>query len=133
MPVLHLLVLSLMWKSAQNNSSNSGPDAALEGTLLRLSSCCTWWYALALALKSHWRCIRRWRKDAFYVAFDGALQCAFAIAIEDATEVLSEGTPKGVPWDLYKDAQERAFEVEVKGAFEVTIEVHLKIRMVVHL
>ena len=28
----HLLIQSLMHKCAQNNSSNNGPDAALEGT-----------------------------------------------------------------------------------------------------
>ena len=34
---------------------------------------------------------------------------------------------------LYKDAQEGAFEAEIKGALEVTIEFHLKMPMVVHL
>ena len=33
MSVLHFLVHQLMRKSAQSNSSNGGPDAALEGTL----------------------------------------------------------------------------------------------------
>ena len=38
-----------------------------------------------------------------------------------------------MPWGLYKDAQERAFEVDNKGALKVTFELHLKMRMVVHL
>ena len=38
-----------------------------------------------------------------------------------------------MPWGLYKDAQEGAFEVENKEALEVTIEFHLKMHMVVHL
>lgn len=46
---------------------------------------------------------------------------------------LSEDTPKNVPQDLYKDAQEVAFEVEMKGALEVTTELYLKMLMVVHL
>ena len=58
---------------------------------------------------------------------------AFVSATEDATEDSSEGTPKRVPWDLCKDAQEGAFEVEIKGLLEVTIKLHLKIRMVVDL
>ena len=45
--------------------------------------------------------------------------------MEDTTESSSEGTPK----DLYTDAQ----EVEIKGALEVTIELHLKMCMVVQL
>lgn len=46
---------------------------------------------------------------------------------------LFEDTPKNVPQDLYKDAQEVAFEVEMKGALEVTTELYLKMLMVVHL
>ena len=49
--------------------------------------------------------------------------------MEDTTEGSSEGTPK----DLYTDAQEGALEVEIKSALEVTIELHLKMCMVVQL
>ena len=38
----------------------------------------------------------------------------------------SEGTPKGVLQDLYKDPQKGAFEVEIKDALEVTTELYLK-------
>ena len=40
---------------------------------------------------------------------------------------------KGELRNLYKDSQEGTFEVEIKGAFDVTIELHLKMHMVVHL
>ena len=73
------------------------------------------------------------KKDTFVVTLDGALEGAFVIAIEDATEASCEGAPKGVLWDLYKDAQEGAFEVETTGALEVTIELHLKMSTVVFL
>ena len=33
MSVLHLFVHTLMLRNAQNNSSNGGPDAVLEGAL----------------------------------------------------------------------------------------------------
>ena len=33
--------------------------------------------------------------------------------------------------DLYKNAPERAFDVKTKGALEVTIELHLKMHIVV--
>ena len=59
--------------------------------------------------------IRKWKKDAFDVALNGALEGAFVSAIEDANEGSSEGTPIVVPWYLYTDAQEGAFEVEIKG------------------
>ena len=61
------------------------------------------------------------------------LEGAFASAIGDATEGSSEGTPKVVSWDLYTDAQEGAFEVEIKGALKVNAEFHLKMHMLVHL
>ena len=41
--------------------------------------------------------------------------------------------PKAVPWDLSIDAQEGAFEIKIKGALEVTIELHLKMCTVVDL
>ena len=62
---------------------------------------------------------------------DGALEGAFVSAIEDANEGSSEGSPKVVPGDLYTGAEEGAFEVEITGALEVTIDLHLKMRMVV--
>ena len=46
-------------------------------------------------------------------------------AIENNTEGSSENTPKGVLRDLY-------VEYEIKGALEVTIELHLKMNMLVH-
>ena len=58
---------------------------------------------------------------------------AFGSGIENATEGSSEGTPKVVIWDLYKDAQEGAFEVQIKRAFRVRIELRLKMHMVIHL
>ena len=51
----------------------------------------------------------------------------------DATKGSSEGTPKGVTWDLYKDAQEGVFQVEMKVELGVTIELYLKICIIVHL
>ena len=72
-------------------------------------------------------------KDTFDVALDGALEGVFVTAIEDATESSSESTPKGVLQDLYKDTQEGAFEVETKGALEVTVELYLKMHIVVQL
>ena len=44
------------------------------------------------------------------VAFDGAL----VSATEDALEGRSEGAPKSVLQDLYKDVPESSFEVELK-------------------
>ena len=37
-----------------------------------------------------------------------------------------------MPRDLYTDAQEDAFKVKFKGALEVIIELHLKMRMMIH-
>ena len=51
----------------------------------------------------------------------------------DTTEGSSERTPKFVLRDLYKDAQEGAFEVKINGELEVTMELHLKMHMGVHL
>ena len=48
-----------------------------------------------------------------------ALKYEHISAVEGAPDGSSEGTP--------------TFEVEIKGAFEVTIELHLKIHMVVYL
>ena len=50
------------------------------------------------------------------VAFDGALEGALVSATEDALEGRSEGAPKTVLRDLYKEIQECSFEVELKGA-----------------
>ena len=65
----------------------------------------------------------------FNVALNGALESASVGAIEDTTE----GSPASVLRDLYKDAQESAFEVEIKDGFQVTIKLQLKMHMVVHL
>ena len=46
-------------------------------------------------------------KNVSEVALDGVLEGTFV------GEGSSEGTPKGLLWDLYKDAQEGTFEVEV--------------------
>ena len=46
----------------------------------------------------------------FNAALDGALESAFVGAIEDTTE----GSPASVLRDLYKDAQESVFVVEIK-------------------
>ena len=48
-----------------------------------------------------------------------ALQYEHVSAVEGAPDGSSQGTP--------------AFEVDIKGALEVTIEFHLKMHMVVHL
>ena len=64
---------------------------------------------------------------------DLMVHLSFVIAIEDANEGSSEGSAKVVPGDLYTDAEEGAVEVETKGALEVTIELHLKMRMVVQM
>ena len=74
-----------------------------------------------------------YKKDVIYVSVDGALEGAFVNAIEDTNVGWSDGTPKGVLWDLYKGAQEDIFEFEIKGALKVKIELYLKMRMVVHL
>ena len=39
---------------------------------------------------------------ALWHCIDGALKCAFVSTIEDATESLSESTPKGVLWGLWR-------------------------------
>ena len=61
------------------------------------------------------------------------LEGAFASSFEDTTKGLSGSSPKGLLLDLYKDAQEEAFEVTIEGAFEVAMELHLNMYMVVHL
>ena len=50
-------------------------------------------------------------------AFDGHLRLEGALvsATKDALEGRSEGTPKTVLRDLYKDVQESSFELELKG------------------
>ena len=126
---MYLFRHSLMRKSAQNNSSNGGPDAALRGYTSWLSQCCSWSCTLEFILKSHWRCITKWQKDVFDIALEGV----FVSAIVDTTEGSSESTPKFVLRDLYKDAQEGAFEVKINGELEVTMELHLKMHMGVHL
>ena len=50
------------------------------------------------------------------VAFDGALEGALVSATEDVPKGRSEGAPKSVLRDLYKDVPESSFEVELKGA-----------------
>ena len=67
------------------------------------------------------------------MALNSALKGAFVSAIEDATEVSSENRPKVILRDLHKDAQEGAFEVEIKGVLVVAIKLHFKMDMVVHL
>ena len=52
------------------------------------------------------------------VAFDDALEVALVSATEDALEGRSEGAPKSVLRDLYKDVPESSFEVELKSALE---------------
>ena len=49
------------------------------------------------------------------VAFDGALEGAL-VSATDAFEGRSEGAPRSVLRDLYKDVPESSFEVELKGA-----------------
>ena len=66
------------------------------------------------------------------VHFKNAFEGAFVSATEDPTEGSSERPPRGVLWDRYKDVQEIAFEFEIKGALEVTIELHLNMRILVH-
>ena len=61
------------------------------------------------------------------------LEGTFVSAIEDSTESSSEGTPKSVFQDLYKDAQEGVLLIETKGTLEVTTEIHLKMHMLVYL
>ena len=56
------------------------------------------------------------------VAFDGALEGALVSATEDALEGRSEGAPKSVLRDPYKDVPESSFEVELKGALYVALE-----------
>ena len=73
------------------------------------------------------------KKDTFHVSPDDALEGAFVNAIEQSAEDSSESTAKGLLQDLYKDAQEGAFQVKIKGVLEVTAELHLKMLMVVHL
>ena len=44
-----------------------------------------------------------------------------------------ESSPKSKLRDLHKNAQKVAFEVELNSALGVTIELHLKISMLMHL
>ena len=64
-----------MLKSAQNNSSNGGPNAAIEGTF---------------------HC-------GLNVAPDGTLGARFVSALDDPTDASFEGTQKDLIRDLYKD------------------------------
>ena len=50
------------------------------------------------------------------VAFDGALEGALVSATGDVLEGRSEGAPKSVLRDLYKDVPKSSFEVELEGA-----------------
>ena len=50
------------------------------------------------------------------VAFDGTPEGPLVSTTEDALEGRSEGAPKSVLQDLYKDVPESSFEVELKGA-----------------
>ena len=63
-----------MRKSAQNNSSNGGPNAPIEGAF---------------------HC-------GLNVALDGALEARFVNALDYATEASFEGTHKDLIRDLYK-------------------------------
>ena len=85
-----------MLKSVQNNSSNGGPDAALE---------CTLYSEFDVALEgapqsSIKRAIKDAKevdkKDAFDIALHVALEGAFVSAIEHATVGSSQGILKGV-------------------------------------
>ena len=62
---------------------------------------------------------------------NGTLEDAFFSAFEGIPKGLSKGTPKVVPWDLYKVVQESAFEVEIKGAFEMTVEMLMLVHLIV--
>ena len=64
-----------MLKSAQNNSSNGGPNAAIEVTF---------------------HC-------GLNVALDGTLGARFVSALDDPTDASFEGTQKDLIRDLYKD------------------------------
>ena len=62
------------------------------------------------------------------------LKITFGSAFEETTEGSSEGIPKGVLWDLYKDTQEGAFqegsfEAEIKRALEVAIELDMMMHL----
>ena len=65
------------------------------------------------------------------VAFDGALDSALVNAAEDTLEDWSEGAPKSVLWDLYKDVPEGSFEVHARLHFK--IELPFKLHMMTHL
>ena len=53
----------------------------------------------------------------------------FCSAIEGAPEETSESVPNTALQDLYKHAQDVAFEVELKDA----LDLHLKLNLLVHL
>ena len=96
----------------------------------------TWRFTLELTITNHQKCIKRWQKWRTWRlddALDGALEGTIVIEIENSIEGASESTPKGLLWDLFKDDQEGQFQVEIKGVIEVKNELHLKMRMMVHL
>ena len=61
------------------------------------------------------------KEDEFDVAVDEKL----GDAIEGAPKNKRKGALEDAPGDLKKDANKGAFEVNLKGALEVTLELHL--------
>ena len=102
---LHLLMQSLIYKFVKNGSFSGGPDAALEG-------------ALDGGLDGE-NIQEGDKKDALDVLLDNALKYEHSSAVEGALDDSSEGTP--------------TFEVSINGEVEITIELHLKIQMVMNM
>ena len=81
---MYLLVHSLIFKNAQNNSANGGPLAALEVSLNG---------GLIVALEIE-DAKEGDKKDTLDIALDNLLESTFASAIKDATKGSYEDTPK---------------------------------------
>ena len=98
-----------MQKCVQNDSSNGGPDAALEGAIDSGPN-----VGLEEAPQSSIYKQFKWQEsdieDVSEVLLDGALKYEHVSAVNSL-----EGT--------------LTFEVEIKGALEVTIALHLKMHM----
>ena len=72
---------------------------------------------LRVLFESNWRCTIKWQRGCTW-RFTW-FKYEHVSAVESAPDSLSKDTP--------------TFEVEIKGALEVAIELHLRMHMVVHL
>ena len=129
--IIHLeLQLKENLKSFTKKYSSGCTWAALVHTIVNAWES-TEWYS---TLKCHWRCIRRWQKGCIWRCTwwcTWGCICLCNWVRHWGLTWRCNGTPNGVLLDLYKDAQEGTFEVETKGALDVTIQVHDSIKSLI--